>query len=47
MLSEKYDDLDPWHTFIQKEMDEVALLNFHDFDTFCSIDSLLSAKFTQ
>jgi hypothetical protein len=47
MLSEACDDLDPWHAFIRKEFDDMALFNFHDFDTFCPMDLLLPAKFAQ
>jgi hypothetical protein len=34
MLSETFDDLDPWHAFIGEEFDDIALFNFHDFATF-------------
>jgi hypothetical protein len=47
MLSETGDDLDPWHAFIGAEFDDVALFNFHDFGTFCPMDSLLPAKFAR
>jgi hypothetical protein len=26
--------LNPWHVFIREEFDDVALFNFHIFDTF-------------
>jgi hypothetical protein len=47
MLSETFDDLDPWHAFIREEFDDIALFNFHDFDTFCPMNSLLLAKFAR
>jgi hypothetical protein len=34
MLSETFDDFDPWHAFIGEEFDDTALFKFHDFDTF-------------
>jgi hypothetical protein len=47
MLSETFDDLDPWYAFIGEEFDDIALLNFHDLDTFCSMNALLLAKFAR
>jgi hypothetical protein len=47
MLFETCYDLDPWHTFIGEEFDDMALFNFHDFDTFCPMDPLLLAKFAR
>jgi hypothetical protein len=47
MLSETFDDLDPWHAFIGEEFDGVALFKFHDFDTFCPVNPLLLAKFAR
>jgi hypothetical protein len=34
LLSETFDDLDPWHAFIGEEFDDIALFKFHEFDTF-------------
>jgi hypothetical protein len=45
MLSETGDDLDAWHTFITEEFDDIVLLNFHDFDSFCLMDPPLPARF--
>jgi hypothetical protein len=47
MLSETFDDLDPWHAFIGEEIDDIALFNFHDFDTCCPMNSLLLARFAR
>jgi hypothetical protein len=47
MLSETFNDLDPWHAFIGEEFDDTALFNFHDVDTFCPMNPLLLAKFTR
>jgi hypothetical protein len=47
MLSETFDDLDSGHAFIGEESDDIALFNFHDFDTFCPMDPLLLAKFAR
>jgi hypothetical protein len=47
MLSETFDDLDPWHPFIGEEIDDTALFNFYDFDPFRPMNSLLPAKFTR
>jgi hypothetical protein len=44
MLSETFDDLDPWHAFNGEEFDELALFNFHDLDTLCPMNPLLLAK---
>jgi hypothetical protein len=44
MLSEMFDDLDPWHAFIREELYDIASLNFHGFDTFCLMNQLLLAK---
>jgi hypothetical protein len=45
MLSETFGDLDPWHAFIGEAFDDMELFSFHDFDTFCSMNPLLLAKF--
>jgi hypothetical protein len=45
MLSEMFDDLDPWHAFIREESDDMALFNVHDFDISCPMNPLLLAKF--
>jgi hypothetical protein len=47
MLSETFDDLDPWHAFIGEEIDDIALFNVYDFDLFCPMNPLLLAKFTR
>jgi hypothetical protein len=47
MVSETFDDLDPWHAFIREEFDDIALFRFHDFDTFCPLNPLLLAKFAR
>jgi hypothetical protein len=47
MLSETFDDLDPWHAFIAEEFDDIALFNFYDFDPFCPMNPLLLAKFAR
>jgi hypothetical protein len=47
MLSETFDDLDPWHAFIGEEIDDIALFNFYDFDPFCPMNPLLLAKFAR
>jgi hypothetical protein len=47
MLSETFNDLDPWHAFIGEESDDIALFKFHDFDTFCPMNPLLLAKFAR
>jgi hypothetical protein len=47
MLSETFDDLDPWHTFIGEEIDDIALFNFHDFGPFCPMNPFLLAKFAR
>jgi hypothetical protein len=47
MLSERFDDLNPWHSFIGEEFDDMALFKFHDFDTFCPMNPLLLAKFAR
>jgi hypothetical protein len=44
-LSETFDDLDLWHSFIEAEFDDMVLLNFHDFETFCPMNPLWLAKF--
>jgi hypothetical protein len=45
MLFETFHDLNPWHAFIGEEFDDIALFNFHGFDTFCPMNPLLLAKF--
>jgi hypothetical protein len=47
MLSETFDDLDPWHAFIGEEFDDMAMFNFNDFDPFCPMNPLLVAKFAR
>jgi hypothetical protein len=47
MLSEMFDDLDPWHAFIGEEFDDMALFNFHDFDTSCPMNPLWFTKFAR
>jgi hypothetical protein len=47
MLFATFEDLDPWHAFIGEEFDDIALFNFHDFDTFCPMDQLLLGKFAR
>jgi hypothetical protein len=47
MLSETFDDLDPWHAFIGEEFDDMVLFNFYDFDSFCPMNPLLVAKFAR
>jgi hypothetical protein len=47
MLSETFDDLDPWHAFIGVEIDDIALFHFDDFDTFCPMNPLLLARFAR
>jgi hypothetical protein len=47
MLSETFDDLDPWHAFIREEFDDIALFKSHDFDAFYPMNLLLLAKFAQ
>jgi hypothetical protein len=34
MLSEAFDDSDPWHAFIGGEFDDMEFFKFHDSDTF-------------
>jgi hypothetical protein len=46
-LSETFDDLNPWHAFIGEEFDDIAMFNFHDFDTFCPMNPLLLAIFAR
>jgi hypothetical protein len=45
MLSETFDDSNPWHAFIGEEIDDIALLNFYDIGAFCPMNPLLLAKF--
>jgi hypothetical protein len=47
MLSDTFDDLDPWHAFIEEEFDDMDLFNFHDSDTFCPMNPILLTKFTR
>jgi hypothetical protein len=47
MLSETFNDLDPWHAFVREEIDDIALFNFYDFDPFCPMNPLLLAKFAR
>jgi hypothetical protein len=47
MLSETFNDLDPWHAFIGEEFDDMALFKLHDSDTFCPMNPLLLAKFAR
>jgi hypothetical protein len=46
-LFETFDNLDPWYAFIGEEFDDIALFNFHIFDTFCPMNLLLLAKFAR
>jgi hypothetical protein len=46
-LFETFDDLDPWYAFIGEEFDDIALFNFHDFDTFCPMNPLVLGKFAR
>jgi hypothetical protein len=46
-LAETFNNLDPWHAFIGEEFNDIALFNFHDFDTFCPMNPLLLAKFAR
>jgi hypothetical protein len=34
MLSKVLDDLDPWHSVIGEELDDISLLTFHDLTRF-------------
>jgi hypothetical protein len=47
MLSETFEDLDPWHAFIGAEFDYAGLFNFRHFDIFCPTNSLLLTKFAR
>jgi hypothetical protein len=47
MLSETFDDLDSWRAFIGEDFDDIALANFHDFDTFRPMTPLLLPKFAR
>jgi hypothetical protein len=47
MLSETFDDLDPWHAFIGEEIDDIALFNSYDFDPFCPTNPLFLTKFAR
>jgi hypothetical protein len=47
LLSETFDDLGSWHAFMAEEFDNMALFNFHDFDTFCPMNPLSLAKFAR
>jgi hypothetical protein len=47
MLSETFDDLDPWHAFIGEEFDDITCFKFCGFDTFCPMSPLLLPKFTR
>jgi hypothetical protein len=47
MLSETFNDLDPWHAFIAAAFDNIVLFSFHHFDTFCPMNPLLLVKFAR
>jgi hypothetical protein len=38
--------LDTWHAFIGEEFDDAALFNFHGFDSFSPMHSLLPARWS-
>jgi hypothetical protein len=44
ILSETFDDLDPWHAFIGAEFDDMALPNFHNCKTFCPMNPFLACQ---
>jgi hypothetical protein len=43
MVPETENNFDRWHVFVREELNDVALFDFHIFDTFSLIDRPLPA----